>query len=132
MHLLRLLGLLRRLYNDGWGTIRFGCRADYGLEFVLRELNQGARVAHPNDGGTNGIFPEIAVLHATIEGLRLLRVYLPSDPSEYLFQHLITVKYDLMLQRLFIIVVFLPVPLGFLLFNLEFHGKIIGFVFRCN
>jgi hypothetical protein len=123
-----MLGLPRRLNLDGWGTIRFGCRADYGLEFVLRELNQGARVAHPNDSGTDGLFPEIAVLHASIEGLRLLRVNFLTDPSEYLFQHLISVKYDLMLQRL-IAFVFLPILPAFLLFNLEFHRKIIVFMF---
>jgi hypothetical protein len=79
--LLCLLGLWRRLDCDGWGTISLGCRADYGLEFVLRELNQDARVAHPKDGGTSGILPEIAVYHAPIEGLRLLRVNLAADPS---------------------------------------------------
>lgn len=123
-----MLGLPKRLNCDGWGTIRFGSRADYGLEFVLRELNQSTRIAHPNDCGTNGLFPKISVLHAPIEGLRLLRVNLPSDPSEYLFQHLISVKNDLMLQRLIIVFFFLLLPQAFRLFDLEFHGKIIGFM----
>ena len=129
MHLLSLLGLPRRLDCDGWGTIRFGCGADYGLEFILRELNQSARIAHPYYSGTDGLFPEIAVLHAPIEGLRLLRVNLSAYPSEYLFQHLVSVKNDLMLQGLFIVFVFLLLPQAFRLFNLEFHGKIIDFMF---